>query len=105
MAQMCFGTTVASPPQVARLLIANDHALITEGLRTMLSGEEAIEVIAEANDGRQALTLCRKLRPDLVLMDVRMPVRDGLEATKKIKQEGSDERRDGDDARNPRLPL
>jgi DNA-binding NarL/FixJ family response regulator len=53
----------------------------------MLSGEEGIEVIAEANNGQQALTLCRELRPHLVLMDVRMPVMDGLQATKKIKQE------------------
>jgi DNA-binding NarL/FixJ family response regulator len=77
----------AAPPKAARLLIADDHALVREGLRTMLSGEEGIEVIAEANDGRQALTLCRRLKPDLVLMDVRMPVMDGLEATRKIKQE------------------
>ncbi len=70
-----------------RILIADDHALVREGLRTMLSGEDGLEVIAEANDGRQALTLCRELRPHLVLMDVRMPVMDGLEATRKIKQE------------------
>ena len=76
-----------TPSQVARLLIADDHALVREGLRTMLSGEDGIEVIAEANDGRQALDTCRELKPDLVLMDVRMPVMDGLEATKKIKQE------------------
>jgi len=55
----------------------------------MLSGEDGIEVIAEANDGQQALTSCRELRPDLVLMDVRMPVMDGLQATEKIKQEMS----------------
>jgi len=77
----------ATPPKVARILIADDHALVREGLRTMLSGEEGVEVIAEANDGQQALTLCRELRPHLVLMDVRMPVMDGLQATRKIKQE------------------
>ena len=77
----------ATPSQGARLLIADDHALVREGLRTMLSGEDGIEVIAEAKDGQQALTLCRELEPDLVLMDVRMPVMDGLEATRKIKQE------------------
>ncbi len=77
----------AAPSKPARLLIADDHALVREGLRTMLSGEDGIEVIAEANDGAQALSLCRELQPDLVLMDVRMPVMDGLEATKKIKAE------------------
>jgi DNA-binding NarL/FixJ family response regulator len=71
----------------ARILIADDHALVREGLRTMLSGEDGIEVIAEANDGQQALDVCRELGPDLVLMDVRMPVMDGLQATRKIKAE------------------
>jgi DNA-binding NarL/FixJ family response regulator len=77
----------AALPKVARILIADDHALVREGLRTMLSGEDGIEVIAEANDGQQALDVCRELGPDLVLMDVRMPVMDGLEATKRIKDE------------------
>ena len=77
----------AEPPKVARILIADDHALVREGLRTMLSGEAGIEVIAEAQDGAQALSLCQELEPDLVLMDVRMPVMDGLEATRKIKQQ------------------
>jgi len=81
------GMEEATHTRPARLLIADDHALVREGLRTMLSGEDGIRVVAEANDGQEALTMCRNLRPDLVLMDVRMPVMDGLEATRLIKEE------------------
>jgi DNA-binding NarL/FixJ family response regulator len=77
----------ATHTEPARLLIADDHALVREGLRTMLSGENDIQVVAEARNGQEALSSCRELEPDLVLMDVRMPVMDGLEATKRIKQE------------------
>jgi DNA-binding NarL/FixJ family response regulator len=71
----------------ARLLIADDHELIRDGLRGVLGSEPAFEVIGEATNGREALALCRALRPDLVLMDVRMPEMDGLEATRAIKRE------------------
>ena len=77
----------ATPEKPARLLIADDHDLVREGLRTMLSGEDDIEVVAEAKNGQEALSSCREHRPDLVLMDVRMPVMDGLESTRRIKEE------------------
>ena len=70
-----------------RILIADDHSLVRGGLRAMLDDEPGLEVIGEASNGREALELCRRLRPDLVLMDVRMPEMDGLEATRAIKQE------------------
>src|SRR5215217_3877508 len=70
-----------------RLLIADDHELIRDGLRGMLRGEPGFEVVGEATNGREALELCRSLRPDMVLMDVRMPEMDGLEATRAIKRE------------------
>jgi DNA-binding NarL/FixJ family response regulator len=70
-----------------RLLIADDHPLVRSGLRSMLQREPGVEIVGEARNGREAVELCRSLEPDLVLMDVRMPEMDGLEATRAIKQE------------------
>jgi DNA-binding NarL/FixJ family response regulator len=69
----------------ARLLIADDHALLRAGMRSMLSREPDLEVVGEARDGREAVDLCYSLRPDLVLMDVSMPEMDGITATRTIK--------------------
>ena len=72
---------------VARVVVADDHDVVRAGVRTLLSGERGLEVVGEAANGREALTVCRRARPDLILMDVRMPDMDGLAATRAIKYE------------------
>jgi DNA-binding NarL/FixJ family response regulator len=73
--------------RLSRLIVVDDHDLARAGLRSLLGGERGVEVVGEASSGREAVVLCRRLRPDLVLMDVRMPDMDGLSATRAIKQE------------------
>jgi DNA-binding NarL/FixJ family response regulator len=70
-----------------RVVVADDHDLVRAGLRGLLGGERDLEVVGEAANGQEALTLCRRLRPDVVLMDVRMPDMDGLAVTRAIKYE------------------
>jgi DNA-binding NarL/FixJ family response regulator len=67
-----------------RILLADDQSLIRSGIRSLLEAEDDIEVVAEATDGRQAVTLAAEHRPDIVLMDIQMPVLDGIEATRQI---------------------
>jgi DNA-binding NarL/FixJ family response regulator len=67
-----------------RILIADDHALVRSGLRGMLETQEGIEVIGEAEDGGRAVDEALRLRPDLVIMDIRMPKLDGIEATRRL---------------------
>jgi NarL family two-component system response regulator LiaR len=68
-----------------RVLIADDHTVVREGTRRMLEQEKDIEVVAEANDGEEAVKMTTSIKPDVVLMDISMPVLDGIEATKQIK--------------------
>jgi len=70
------------------VLLADDHPLIRKGFRLVLSAEPDIEVAGEAGDGAIAVSLCAELRPDVVLMDVRMPGRDGIAATRDILAAG-----------------
>ncbi|HET9918597.1 MAG TPA: response regulator transcription factor [Ktedonobacteraceae bacterium] len=73
--------------QPTRLVIADDHELVRAGLRAMLAHQRGLEVVGEAANGREALELCRSLRPHLALIDVRMPEFDGLATCRAIKLE------------------
>ncbi len=70
-----------------RILIADDHAIVREGLRTLIASEPGMELVGEAADGIEAVSLAQSLKPDVVLMDLVMPRKDGLEAISEIKRE------------------
>ena len=70
-----------------KILIADDHALFREGLRELIAHWDDFQVIGEAQNGQEAVDLCRKLSPDIVLMDVNMPVMGGVKATQRIQEE------------------
>ena len=72
-----------------RVLLADDHRIMREGLRSLLAKEENIEIAGEAENGRQTIELVRKLKPDVVVMDLRMPDLNGIEATRRIVGHGS----------------
>jgi DNA-binding NarL/FixJ family response regulator len=71
--------------QRIRILIADDHPHSRKGLRALLATYSAVEVVSEARDGREAVQLVEECQPDVVLMDIKMPVWDGLQATRQIK--------------------
>ena len=75
---------------VIQVLLVDDHAMVRQGLRAILEDYSDLHVVAEAGDGRQAIEAVRTFRPHLVVMDINMPVMDGIEATALIKQEYPD---------------
>lgn len=74
------------PPELIRVLIVDDHALYRRGLQTVLATEEGIEIVGEAADGIEAVTQAEETLPDVIVMDVSMPKRGGIEACRVIKQ-------------------
>jgi len=69
-----------------KVLVADDHTILRQGIKSLLANEEEIEVIGEAKNGREALTIIEETLPDVILMDIAMPGLNGLEATRRIKK-------------------
>ena len=74
-----------------RLLLADDQAMVRQGFGALLNAQDGVLVVGEATNGEEAVRMCRELRPDVALMDVRMPVMDGLEATRRRMNPSLDE--------------
>jgi DNA-binding NarL/FixJ family response regulator len=74
---------------VVKVLLVDDQALVRVGFRMILEAEQGIDVVGEAGDGAEAVAAVRSLSPDVVLMDVRMPVMDGIGATREIRRDGT----------------
>lgn len=81
-------STEPDPGTPVRVLLVDDQRLVRSGFAMILSGEEGIEVVGEAGDGRQAVELAAELRPDVTMMDVQMPVMDGIAATRELVRAG-----------------
>jgi DNA-binding NarL/FixJ family response regulator len=81
-----------SPPAegAVRILIADDHRLFAESLMAMLGEDERVDVVGIAKDGQEAVELAVEFQPDVILMDLKMPVIDGFEATRRIREAGLD---------------
>ena len=75
-----------------RVLLADDQALVRAGFRMILKAEPGIEVVGEAGDGAEAVARARELVPDVVLMDIRMPILDGIEATRQVVRDDTSPR-------------
>jgi CheY-like chemotaxis protein len=83
-------TLLVHPSSRLRVLLVDDHAMIRQGLKSVLDGYDDLEVVGEAGDGREALELAERLRPTVVVMDINMPNMNGIEATRVMKRRHPD---------------
>jgi len=81
---------MTAPSPVIRIVVADDHQVVRTGFATLLDTQPDFEVVGTAVNGGEAVRICRELRPDVVLMDVRMPGTDGIEATRQLAEPGED---------------
>ena len=81
---------MTAPSQLIRIVVADDHQVVRTGFATLLDTQPDFEVVGTAVNGSEAVRICRELRPDVVLMDVRMPGTDGIEATRQLAEPGEE---------------
>lgn len=77
----------STPKKMIKVMIADDQTLFREGIKDLLEGEKWIQVVAEAADGQEAVRLAKKLKPDVILMDIKLPKMDGVSATRIIRKD------------------
>jgi len=77
----------STPKKIIKVMIADDQTLFREGIKDLLEGEKWIQVVAEAADGQEAVRLAKKLKPDVILMDIKLPKMDGVSATRIIRKD------------------
>ena len=78
------GEEVTAQPHTIRVLIADDHTIVRRGIKALLAQTDDVQVVGEAVNGLEAVRLSRQLDPDIILMDLLMPVMDGIEATRQV---------------------
>jgi len=81
---------MTAPSQLIRIVVADDHQVVRTGFATLLDTQPDFEVVGTAVNGSEAVRICRELHPDVVLMDVRMPGTDGIEATRQLAEPGDE---------------